>query len=228
MDHPKHSGHSLTSDLEGLLTLAGDGPLTVRQAMEALEGRGLAMVMLLMALPFLIPLPLPGLSTPLGLAISLYGLRVTLRLPPWVPDFVARRSMSNAVLKNVVGIASKWGRRLEKMLRPRLKFMLWPAIDVPIGLSLLFCGVFLSLPLPIPFTNSIPAIAIVLLLLGMIERDGLFILLGELMSLALLALCLYVCWLFYRYGFQEGWDMVRHWGHSAPATQPATLPATMP
>jgi hypothetical protein len=224
MKHATHSGRSLTSDLEGLLALAGKGPLTVRQAMDALEGRGLAVVMLLMALPFLIPLPLPGLSTPLGLAIGLYGLRVTLRLPPWVPDFIARRSMSNAVLTKVVGLASKWGRRLEKMLRPRLKFMLWPAIDIPIGLYLLFCGIFLSLPLPIQFTNSIPAIAIVLLLLGMIERDGLFILLGELMSLALLALCLYVCWLFYRYGFKEGWEMVQHWGHSAPATQPATMP----
>lgn len=217
-----HSRRSLTADLEGLLQTANGGALTVRDAMAALEDRGLALVMLLMALPFLIPLPLPGLSTPLGLAIGLYGLRVMLRLPPWVPDFVARRSMSNTILTKVVGVASRWGHRVERMLKPRLKFMLWPAIDVPIGLSLLFCGAFLALPLPIPFTNSIPAIAIVLLLLGMIERDGLFIIAGEMMSLALFALCVYVCYLFWRYGFEAGWEMVKHLGHHAAATQPTT------
>ena len=46
------------------------------------------------------------------------------------------------------------------------------------GLVIFFCGFVLSLPLPIPFTNTIPAIAILLLSMGMMEEDGLFILLG--------------------------------------------------
>ena len=143
-----------------------------------------------------------------------------------MPDFVARRTLSFTLLQRVISVVSRWGHRIERLLKPRLKFMLWPAIDVPIGLSLLFCGVFLALPLPIPFTNSVPAIAIVFLLLGMIERDGLFVIVGEAMSLALFALCVYVCLLFYRYGFEEGWRMVHHLWHSSPATMPAIGPAT--
>jgi hypothetical protein len=36
------------------------------------------------------------------------------------------------------------------------------------------------LPLPVPFSNSIPAWAVVLLAIGMMEKDGLCVLLGHL------------------------------------------------
>ena len=44
----------------------------------------------------------------------------------------------------------------------------------------LIAALVLVLPLPIPFTNSFPAWAILLVAAGLLERDGLFILAGYL------------------------------------------------
>jgi len=76
-------------------------------------------------------------------------------------------------------VAEKILRFLEKFLRPRITFL----IDTPLlvqlhALVMLLAALVLLLPLPIPFTNSFPAWAILLLAAGLLERDGLFILAG--------------------------------------------------
>jgi hypothetical protein len=53
-----------------------------------------------------------------------------------------------------------------------------------IGLGIVIAGLGLMLPLPIPFSNSIPALAVVLLAVGMLEKDGLCVLLGHLTAVA--------------------------------------------
>ena len=52
-----------------------------------------------------------------------------------------------------------------------------------IGLGIVIAGLGLMLPLPIPFSNNIPAWAVVLLAIGMMERDGLCVLLGHLTAI---------------------------------------------
>ena len=50
------------------------------------------------------------------------------------------------------------------------------------GLSILISGFVLALPLPIPFTNTLPAWSILLTAAGMMENDGLVIVAGYLMA----------------------------------------------
>lgn len=195
-------------ELERVRTRAGGQPITVRAATDLLHERGPALVMILMMLPFLCPVPLWGLSTPVGLAVAVYGVTVMLQRTPHVPGFLGRRTLSYAALERIIAFGIRWGRRLERVLKPRLRFMLWPMIDVLIGLSLAFCGVFLALPLPIPFTNAVPAIAIILLLLGTIERDGVFVIAGQVIALAILALCVYVAYLLWVHGIEQGWSLL--------------------
>ncbi len=52
-----------------------------------------------------------------------------------------------------------------------------------VGFGIVIAGVGLMLPLPIPFSNSIPAWAVVLLAVGMMEKDGLCVLLGHLTAM---------------------------------------------
>jgi hypothetical protein len=52
-----------------------------------------------------------------------------------------------------------------------------------IGLGIVIAGLGLMLPLPIPFSNNIPAWAVVLLAIGMMERDGLCVLVGHLTAI---------------------------------------------
>jgi hypothetical protein len=76
-------------------------------------------------------------------------------------------------------------RRLEGVVRPRLTFLhAGPGMARLVGLGVALAGLGLMLPLPIPFSNALPAWAVVLLALGLMERDGLFLLLGHLTVLA--------------------------------------------
>ena len=75
-------------------------------------------------------------------------------------------------------------RQLEKFVRPRLAFLYaGPGMLRLIGLGIVIAGLGLMLPLPIPFSNNIPAWAVVLLAIGMMEKDGLCVLLGHLTAI---------------------------------------------
>jgi hypothetical protein len=211
---------SLTSALQEVKAHAAGGSLSIGEAVEVLRERGLAMVMVVLTLPFLIPVPLVGLSTPVGGAIGLYGLCLALQKKPWLPKWVTRRQMSAHFVERLVSFGSKWARRFEYFMRPRLKFMTWRGADTLIGICLIISSLFLALPLPIPFTNAMPAVAILLLLLGLIERDGVFVLVGQLISLMLLAIMIYCGYLITVYGVHDTWQFLEQSMGRGPATQP--------
>jgi hypothetical protein len=75
-------------------------------------------------------------------------------------------------------------RQLEKFVRPRLAFLhTGPGMLQLIGVAIVTAGLGLMLPLPIPFSNHLPAWAVVLLSIGMMEKDGLCVLLGHLTAI---------------------------------------------
>lgn len=182
----------LSGDLEELRRRSAGHSLTVDALEKALKGRGFAMLLLLLALPFCV-IPVPGLSTPFGLAVFIIGIRIAAGLKPWLPAFVLRKRISPARLVKVLDGGLRFARMLEKVVKPRMHFLQrWPGMMNLIGLGIASGGLLLLLPLPIPFSNTIPAWAVVLLSAGMMERDGLLVLLGHittLVSWAFMALC---------------------------------------
>jgi hypothetical protein len=173
----------LSGDLEALLAESVGNPLTVEELQNALKGRGVAMLLLLLALPFCF-IPVPGLSTPFGVAVLLMGIRIALGQTPWLPEFIRRKVISPARLTKVLSGGIRFARIMEKLAKPRLQFLhRWPGAMNLIGLGIASGGLLLLLPLPIPFSNMAPAWAIVLLSAGMMERDGVLVLLGHLLTL---------------------------------------------
>jgi hypothetical protein len=173
----------LSADLETLHTRLKDQALTLGELKHALQGRGTAVLLILLALPFCF-IAIPGLSTPFGIAIGLIGACMVLGLEPWLPHFIMRRRLSTALSNQLLSGAIKVARTLESFVRPRLGFMhAGPAMRRLTGLGILIASLGLMLPLPIPFSNSIPAWAVVFLAIGMMEQDGLCILLGHLGAL---------------------------------------------
>ncbi|HYZ73287.1 MAG TPA: exopolysaccharide biosynthesis protein [Chthoniobacterales bacterium] len=169
----------LPTDLEALQARVKDQALTLAELKQALKGRGSAVLLILLALPFCF-VAIPGLSMPFGIAISLIGVCQATGREPWLPSFIMRRRLSTARSTQLLTGAIKVARQLEKYVRPRLAFLhAGPAMLRLIGLGIVIAGVALMLPLPIPFSNSIPAWAVVLLAIGMMEKDGLFVLLGH-------------------------------------------------
>lgn len=184
----------LSSDLAALRARSAGQSLTVDELEKALKGRGFAMLLLLLALPFCV-IPVPGLSTPFGIAVFLIGIRIAAGQKPWLPAFVLRKNISPARLARILDGGIRFARTMERCVKPRMRFLQrWPGMMNLIGLGIASGGLLLLLPLPIPFTNMIPAWAVVLLSAGMMERDGLLVLLGHLMTLVSWAF-IGLCWL---------------------------------
>lgn len=146
---------------------------------EATQGRGFDLLLLLISLPFITPIPLPGLSTPFGLVVAIIGGRLALGQRPWLPKRLLRQELPPRLIVRILGAAGWLLRWLEVLLRPRLHFLHEQLVFRRVaGVLIMLSGLLLLLPLPIPLTNSFPALTVVLLAAGALERDGLFFLAG--------------------------------------------------
>lgn len=151
-----------------------DRPVLVDELVFATEGRGFDLLLLVIALPFLTPIPLLGLSTPFGLVILLIGARLALGQRPWLPATLRRREIPPRFITGVLKAASRIVRGLEFLLRPRLAFLHEQFLFRRLaGVLIMISGFLLLLPLPVPFTNTFPALTVVLIAAGALERDGL-------------------------------------------------------
>ncbi len=170
------------AELRGRIALR---PVTLREVIYTLRGRAYHLLLILLALPFITPIPLPGLSTPFGLAIAFIALRLTLGQRPWLPMKLQRKELPPGFFAKVFTVAAGALRLLEKLLRPRLAPLTGSGLLLQLhALMMLLAALTLLLPLPIPFTNSFPAWAILLLAGGLLERDGAAVLLGYVVFVA--------------------------------------------
>lgn len=176
---PLRLPRKLSEELADLQQRFERKPVTLREVIYTLRGRAYTLLLILLALPFLTPLPLPGLSTPFGLAIGFIAMRLSLGQKPWLPMRLQRKELPAGFFGKVFTVAARVIRFLEKFLRPRLPVLTASGVLLQLhAFVMLLAALTLLLPLPIPFTNSFPAWAILLLAGGLLERDGMFILGG--------------------------------------------------
>jgi len=176
---PAAPARKLSEELADLRARAGAGPITLREVIYLLGGRAYLLLVLLLALPFITPIPLPGLSVPFGLAIALISLRLSLGQRPWLSKKLQRKVLPAGFIEKIFRVAEKVLRFLEKFLRPRITFLTDTQLLRQLhAVLMLAAALALLLPLPIPFTNSFPAWTILLVAAGLLERDGAFVVAG--------------------------------------------------
>ena len=160
----------------------GDPAVTLRELLALLGEQGLLVFCGVLAAPFLLPVTVPMMSTVLGVPMLLIGFSVMVSRVPWLPERLLNRSLSSATVRGILQKVRGWAERFEHLVRPRMLGLTGGrAINALNGLLVLIAVVLLMAPLPlVPFINSIPALAIMLLCFGMAERDGLVIALGYL------------------------------------------------
>ncbi len=173
-----------SDELRELASALDNQPASLGAILTQTQGRGFELMLVLIALPFITPIPLPGLSTPFGLVILIVGTRLALGQRPWLPQRLLRCEVPPRFVGRALAAASTIVRGLELLARPRFDFLhdRWIYQRIAGGL-IASAGLLLLLPIPVPFTNSLPALTVVLLAAGAIERDGLFFLGGAVMFL---------------------------------------------
>lgn len=160
--------------------------LTIGDALTLTGGASFGFVMLMLALPALIPIPGP-FGMVFGSALAIVALQFASGIGSlWLPPFLRNRKLSVSAYEGLQHHADPVLRRIEAVVRPgRMKSLTSRAMPYILGLPVFALAV--AIALPIPFGNIIPVVAICLLAIGLIERDGLMVLLGLLLTLVALS-----------------------------------------
>ncbi|WP_372383377.1 exopolysaccharide biosynthesis protein [Xanthomonas sp. NCPPB 1068] len=167
--------------IRSLLAAFSDGDpehvLRVREILADLQQSAFGVFLFLAILPSFIPIPgvAGGISGPLTVLIGLQ-MMCCLR-KPWVPGFIGDRGPKRRTSQRFVAKLAPTLQRLDRLLRPRLHGVLdrMPA-QVFTGALLVLVGVLLTLP--IPFTNYVFGLILLLFALALLERDGALMLAG--------------------------------------------------
>lgn len=188
MEEQKHRGETLSEELARLVeSTPSDQPLTLNRLLQDTGGRGLFLVVILLSLPFITPIPLPGVSTVLGLVIGVLAVRLAVGLAPSLPSWLGDRSLDAGASRKVLAASVKLLRLIERLAKPRRSTWLgWRAVRFFNAGLMALMALLLMLPFPPfpPFTNSFPAWSLILLAASMMEEDGVLIWVGYFLSVA--------------------------------------------
>lgn len=186
---PPFAARPLSVELAQLRDAFAERPATLRAIVEVLAGRAYELLMILLVLPFLLPISVPGTSTPLGMAVAVIAAQLAFGRLPWLPRRLLDRRLPAGFLTKALKVTQGLVRFLERVLRPRglavtgARWLNGLHLCVVCAAALL-----LALPMPIPFTNTFPGWTILLFACGLMERDGLFVAAGYAMMAATLGL----------------------------------------
>lgn len=169
----------LSRELRELSMTFHGRPVRLADILAATRGSGYHLLLLVLTLPFVSPIPLPGVSIPFGVTVAMVGLRLALHRQPWLPRRVLQYQLPCRFMSSTLRGVSRIVRLVEVLARPRWFFFSSGEVCQRLsGFLTCLSGLMLVLPLPFPFSNSLPAWTVILLSAGALARDGLFFLAG--------------------------------------------------
>lgn len=157
--------------------------VNLKEIFDTFGDDGHFLLILFMIMPFLQPIPLVGLSTPFGILIAMAAAKALFGRPPWLPKRWAERPITMTTVTKILGGAEWIHLKIGGLFRRRLALFLRGGFRVVNVLLIILNGMILALPLPIPFSNTFPAWAIGFVTIGILEKDGLFVLLSYVQAL---------------------------------------------
>lgn len=180
---PETSGDTprISELLQRFLAQHQSNEVRLRDLLNTMGDRAFGSTLLICALPEALPLPIPGISALVAVPLMLVSGQLLLGFKqPWLPDWLLDHPFSQEQCEQVFSLAIPFLEKLECFFEPRWSFLTTPEAERGVGALLLFLSFIIALP--IPFGNMLPAIVIVLICLGLIEKDGLIIAVSALVA----------------------------------------------
>lgn len=171
------NGRRISEVLLTLVQNSSSSEITIRDLRDQLSGRIYGVLLLVLAIPNLIPLPAPGLSAITGLPLLILSIQLMLgKDVPWFPKTVLNRAIKMEHLQQVCTKVLPYLSRLERYLIPRFFWLVHPPMDRVIAAVCVFLSLLIMLP--VPFGNALPALAICFFAVAILQRDGIFVVVG--------------------------------------------------
>jgi len=133
------------------------------------------LVILIFAL--LVLAPIPAVTSTVGFPLIFFSVQMIMGLDSlWMPKWLGNISLKRKTVAFIMERSARSLRKLEKFSRRRLLFMISSKSRQVLGMIIFLLS--LSVMVPLPFTNLIPAIGIIIIAFGMLSKDGIIIFLG--------------------------------------------------
>jgi len=175
------TGEPISQRLRSLVRSLPPTGITLSELIHQVGNDGLLILTALLTLVFLIPISIPGVSTVFGAAILLIGMSRLIGRELWIPEKLKHKIIGTKKLRPVLRKALPWLQKIERVSRPNR--IAWLVASGPVermnNASLILGAILLMMPFGlIPFSNTFPAVALLFFAIGLLQRDGVCVLLG--------------------------------------------------
>ncbi len=179
---PAAQNMAISDRLARLVTDSDGDTVTLAWILEQLHERAFGLFLLVLALPCCIPF-LYGIPQIVAVPLMFVSAQILLgRRVPWLPQNLGARTVSAEGLDNLAQRSGPWLERIEAVSRPRLVALTQPPADRLVGLALVLFSA--SILVPLPGTNTVPGFAVVIVAMGLLQRDGVLVILGTALGTA--------------------------------------------
>lgn len=148
------------------------------QLVDLLNHRSYGVTILIFALPSILPFSaIPGVSTFFSLPIVFFSIQLIIgRKNFWLPRWLRSKKINIKAVENFLKCSIPSIRWVEKIITPRYLFFSTKIMQALVGILLVILSLLLMLP--IPLSNMVFGSLIAFVALGLVENDGLILLLG--------------------------------------------------
>lgn len=178
-----------------------DAKITCNSLIELLGHKSHVLAILVFSVLNLLPGP-PGYSVVIGLAIMAFSVMMLLDRQLMLWSFVGDRRLPLGLLLKLLEFLARFTRIISRLSKPRFAWMSSKPILPFVAIYAFLMGV--AMLFPIPFTNTLPSLGLAVICVGILNRDGVAMMLGTIISLIGIVL-LYICiWVIFIVGIAVG------------------------
>ncbi|MTJ09088.1 MULTISPECIES: exopolysaccharide biosynthesis protein [unclassified Anabaena] len=129
-------------------------------------------LLVILSLPSALPVPAPGYSVPFGILIFILAAQLIAGAKtPWLPQKMLNHPLQLSTVRGFLKAGLPWLRRIEAIARPRLSYICTTLPGrITIGCAIALMAI--SMMIPIPGTNTLPAMGVFVTAFGLSEDDG--------------------------------------------------------
>ncbi|MEM9948004.1 MAG: exopolysaccharide biosynthesis protein [Cyanobacteria bacterium P01_D01_bin.36] len=176
--------------------------VTLNEILEIAGERTFGFLFVLLSLPSALPIPAPGYSTPFGVVMFLLAAQLVIgREQLWLPEKFRKKGFDRTMVQGLIGKGIPWLQKIELVARPRLTGICTSRLGrTVIGIAIALMSI--SMMIPIPLTNTLPAIGIFVTGFGLLDDDGAISLAGLTICTVSFAATSTILYLLVRFGFE--------------------------